>query len=76
MNTAHGKLTIPLNKRSTYLTKFFVLISMALASILYAEDLSVYHRVNQDPGKIVILIDNKVFTCYRFGANHKYEFYA
>lgn len=64
-----------MNKRSTYLTEFFVLISMVLASRAYAADLSVYHQENQDPGKIVILINNKVFTCYRFGESQKYPYF-
>ena len=42
---------------------------------LNGAELSAYHQKSQDPGKIVILIDNEIFTSYRFGPNQKYPYF-
>jgi hypothetical protein len=52
-----------------------ILITAIFISNSFGSELSAYHQKNQDPGKIVILIDDEIFTTYRFGPNQKYPYF-
>lgn len=64
-----------MNKKITTLALIAFLLLIIFVGKNFASELSAYYQKNQDPGKIVILIDNKIFTSYRFAANQKYPYF-
>jgi len=58
-----------------YIARVLLTTLLVIPGITLSSELSAYHQSNQDPGKIVILVDNSIFTCYRFNEGQKYPYF-